>query len=268
MKFSNYLKTDFYKLKKSNWLWLMPIIIFGIMLLLYVLFLALVIIAKRGDVEVDPTNTIPLDGDILGKYLMFTAPSESNLPIILMVASAIFVCAEFKSGMTKIRLSRGANRVNMFFSKFIVMAGVAAVYTIGAYVLSTLFSAIFFGIKGFSAQEVGYFFRGIAISLYVNISIVSIYMMVAYLVRNLGGAIGACIGVYILGSVISSAGLLFSDGIAREIFNCLPSSLLTLAGSTGELSSANIIEIILVPFVFILVCNIVSVFTFRDRDVK
>ena len=268
MKFSNYLKADFYKLKKSNWLWLMPIIIFGIMLLLYVLFLVLVRLYMTGDVDVDPTNTIPLDGEILGKYLMFTAPSESNLPIILMVATAIYVCTEFKSGMTKIRISRGANRVNMFFSKFIVMVGVAVVYTVGAYVLSTLLSAIFFGIKGFSAQDVGYFFRSIGITLYVNISIVSIYMMVAYLIRNLGGAIGACIGVYILGGVISSAGALFSEGIIRDILNCIPSSLLTLAGSTGELSAANTIEVILVPFAFILICNIVSVFTFRDRDVK
>ena len=96
MKFSNYLKADFYKLKKSNWLWLMPIIIFGIMLLLYVLFLVLVRLYMTGDVDVDPTNTIPLDGEILGKYLMFTAPSESNLPIILMVATAIYpvICQE------------------------------------------------------------------------------------------------------------------------------------------------------------------------------
>ena len=269
MKFSNYLKADFYKLKRSNWIWIMPLILFGVILLLYVLMFLLMKLYATGEVEADPTNTIVLEATALGRMLLFTAPSESNLTILLMVACAIFVSSEFKSGMTKIRLSRGANKVSLYFSKFIMLAGVTIIFTIGSYILSAIFSLCFFNLEGFTALEFGYLVRSVVLSIYINLSIISIYMMLAYLIRNMGGTIGACIGTYVVGSLFATVASLFQDGTPiAEIFNCVPSQLLTIAGYAGEYNLANTLELIFVPLFFIVVCNIVSIFTFKNRDVK
>ncbi len=269
MKFSNYLKADFYKLKRSNWIWIMPLILFGVVLLLYVLLFILMKLYETGEVEPDPTNTLILEASALGRSLLFTAPSESNLTILLMVACAIFVSSEFKSGMTKIRLSRGANKVGLYFSKFIMLSGVTVVYTIGTFILSAILSLCFFNLNGFTALEFGYLIRSIVLSIYINLSIISIYMMLAYLVRNMGGTIGACIGTYVVGSLFSTVAALFQEGTpVAEIFNCVPSRLLTFAGFAGEYDLAKTLELIFVPLFFIVVCNIVSIFTFKNRDVK
>jgi len=131
MSFSNNLKTDFYRLKFSKWIWIMPIVFFVLMLILYALYYILYSAYQSGvapETDGIDSELLFMSGNI-GKIMLFEAPNQSDLYIALLVGSSLFICQEFNSGMTKIRVSRGNNRTHMFFSKFIVLSFVTIIYT-------------------------------------------------------------------------------------------------------------------------------------------
>ena len=260
--FSNILKADFYKLKFSKWVWILPIVYFSLILITYGIFYWIT------KMDIDDPDMIEFV-DLTKKGYLVTAPNSSNFCMGFVVVAAIFITREFKSGVTKLRISRGNNKVELFFSKFILLAGVTIVYTIGMYIISAIFSLCFFGVLDFTGTEIWRVVRSILFSCLVNVSIVSLSMMISYLIRNIGGSIAVNIAVVLTQSVLLALGMMVEEGHpVQYAMEALPANLVSSCGSLGEYNTTMLTLIIVVPIFVIAASTVISCLTFKARDVR
>lgn len=263
--FSNILKADFYRLKFSKWVWILPLVYFGLMLITYGLMYYIVHIGL--DIE---------DAEMMEMYIADSAKStltssvnSNNFVLGYVIVATIFICKEFKSGVTKLRISRGNNKTELFFSKLIILAGTVIVYTIGLYVVSAILNLAFFGVQSWTATEIANIFRSFALSCLVNVANVSIGIMIAYLIRNLGGSIAVNIGVVLTQTLLATiAAFIEGDHPLKYIMFGLPTNLISFAGVIESYETVMLVEIIVVPIVVIAITSVVSALTFKARDVK
>lgn len=265
--FSNIIKADFYKIKFSKWVWILPIVYFSLILITYGIFYW---ISKLDLSELmDDPEYSNMIISLTKKTYLVTAPNSSNFCMGFVVVAAIFITREFKSGITKLRISRGNNKVELFFSKFIILTGVTIVYTIGMYILSAILNLCFFGVLDFSSTEIWRVFRSLLLSCLVNVSIVSLAMMVSYLIRNIGGSIAVNIAIVLVQSVLLALGMMVEENHpVQYAMEALPANLVSSCGSLGEYNPTMLTLIIVVPIFVITVSIIVSCLTFKSRDVK
>ena len=264
--FSNIIKADFYKLKYSKWVWILPLVYFSLIIITYGIFYWITKI-DMSEIMDDPDMTEFLD--LTKKGYLVLAPNSSNFCMGFVVVASIFITREFRNGVTKLRISRGNNKVELFFSKFILLAGVTIVYTIAMYLLSAILSLCFFGVLDLTGTEIWRVFRSILLSSLVNVSIVSLAMMISYLIRNIGGSIAVNIGVVLVQSVLLALGMMVEENHpVQYAMRALPANLVSSCGSLGEYDLTMMTLIIVVPIFVIAASIIVSCLTFKSRDVK
>lgn len=262
--FSNIFKADLYKLKYAKWTWILPIVYFALMLISY----GLIYYILRIGMDLDEPMAEEFIA-ISAKDSLITSPNSSNFVLGFVIVTTIFICKEFKSGFTKLRISRGNNKTELYLSKLVILAGVTIVYTIGLYVLSAILNLAFFGIQSWSATEIANIFRSCALSCLVNVANVALGIMIAYLIRNLGGAIAVNIGIILTETLlVTIAAFIEGDHPLKYAMYGLPANLVSLAGNLDTYDTTILVELIVVPIFVITACSVISALTFKARDVK
>lgn len=199
---------------------------------------------------------------------LFASGSASLIEIFMMIIVCIFVGKDFSNGTMRLLISRGTNRLHAFFSKWLSMAILVVIYSL----FSLLICGILFSIKngGFGSSDFGTLARCFFLQLLVNLSLMSIFFMIAFLCRSSGAALGMSIGLYIILqlvlTVISTVSEISGGSTAWVAF--MPLQQMSVATSSEAYSTTELCSVIIMPIVYIAVSIATALATFLKRDIK
>jgi len=265
----NILKADLFRLSKHKSLWIAGIIMFGLLLFAYCTCWISIAVYKAADTSGD----IVLFEDLflsLGRDTLAGFSSYSMMTLLVAIITCIFVGKEFSNGTIRSLVSRGANRVQLYFSKWISLALLILVYSVCAILVCGIFTAFGgYGIE-FTAKQFGLLMRAFALQTLCNISTMSLVLAVCFLCRSsgssLGATIGTAIGINTLSSITVVVCTISESDISWVYF--MPLQQLQLAISLEQLSTVQICATVIMPIVYGVIGTVVGVCTFAKRDIK
>jgi ABC-2 type transport system permease protein len=197
-----------------------------------------------------------------------SALSNGNVQMLLAIFTAIFITSEFSHGTMKNVVSKGFLKLQIFFSKLITMIIAVYIIILANIIVGTLSATIVTGTVGdFTGEFVGEMLKTVGIELLLNAALAAVFVMVAMVIRNLGGAIAVSIlGVLTLAPLIYTALEVFIKSKIdftefSLLFNIMFYINETAAGSDYLRSS-------IVGIIFIVATTALGIFAFKKSDVK
>ena len=259
----NILKSDLFKLYKNKAFW--------ICLLLSVAVAVLMVLAIQAGINNITGNMghVPFAG-ILGLIsgvgaLTIFIPMNFHL-IFIAVFSSLFVASEFQTGTIKNTISRGAGRVNVFFSKFIVTAFASIVMFLAFVIAIVVTGTILWGfdpggiVTGISLLSM------IALQALTVLAFSALFTFTSMTLRGTGGAIAANVIIVTMASTLFSAiSLLLPNDFNLNDY-WLDWNLSNLA--TYSPDGAYVIQGVVIAVGWSVVSIIVGVSMFKMRDIK
>jgi len=242
----NILKSDFYKLKKSKAFWICTALclVFGV----------LMVTAFHVEIQSDLSRFGPGDHDYDNALLKSQAASavwglEQFLPmnfnvLLVGVFIAVFVTSEFSYGTIKNTLSRGADRVKVFFSKFIV-CGLAAVIMQTLFISALLTAgSIVWGFDPHGLSTPGSLLSVILSQMLAILSFAALFTFISTAMRSNGGSIATNIICSTMVSMLFTAlSMLFGGNIVLNDYwiGGVVSKLATVTPASGDVAHGIIV---------------------------
>ncbi len=265
----NILKADLFRLSKHKSLWIAGIIMFGLLFLIYCTFWISIGVSKAAEEAGD----IVLMEDFflsLGRTTLAGFSDFSMMTLLVAIITCIFVGKEFSNGTIRSLVSRGANRVRLYFSKWISLTLLILVYSVCAILVCGIFTAFGgYGIE-FTAKQFGLLMRAFALQTLCNVSTMSLVLALCFLCRSSGSSLGATIGIDIgLSTLISIIVVVCSISEADTSWiYFMPLQQMQLAISLEKLSTVQICAAVIMPIVYGVIGTVIGVCTFAKRDIK
>ncbi|MBR4800686.1 MAG: ABC transporter permease subunit [Clostridia bacterium] len=259
--FANTLKADFYKLGKMKSVYIAAAIMFGLIL---ITFVSVVALAHLSDAD--------SQSDILslfGSSILFGFVKSANIELLVTIIIGIFVGKEFSNGTVRLSVARGADRLQIYFSKLISIIVLIFGYMVGSLLVCGILTAIIGYSEPFTSLIFARLMRTFGLSFVALIASASIYMMIAFLTRSSGAALGASIGIYILIEIVVSIIVLIleSKGLNDTVIY-FPLQQLSLCVSDQEMEVATAMKLLFMPIGYMAVSTLVGLLTFLKRDIK
>lgn len=213
----NIIKSDFYKLRRSKAFWICAALcaVFGIF----------IVAAFHVEMQVDLAIQNPMDHDYVTALensqnasamwaLAQFLPMNFNA-LIVGVFISVFVTSEFIYGTIKNTLSRGAGRMKVFLSKFIVCGAAAVVMQLLFISALLAASSAVWGFDPHGVSTFGKLFGVILSQLLVILGFTALFTFISTALRSSGASIAANIMCATMISTLFSAfSLLFGAKIA------------------------------------------------------
>lgn len=286
--FALILSADLFRLRK------LKSVIVGLILMFFIIFLTFAVcwigtnLANRVDVgEGTPNeNGVIVDAngdpvvtqqekdqlialfDGMNKESLMASGSVASIELFVMIIVCIFVGKDFSNGTMRLAISRGTSRVNAFFSKWTSMAILVTAYSIFALVVCGILYSFKRG--AFTGQDFGILMRCFFLEWLVNLSTMSIFLMIAFLCRSSGSSLGVSIGLYIVLeialSIISTVTELSGGNTDWMMF--MPLQQMSVASSSATYSATELCAVIIMPIFYTLASIGVALGTFLKRDIK
>jgi len=259
----NTLKADFYKLKKSKAFWICSLLCIAIAVLM--------VVAMQAGISRAPSMSDPQEAaqfTALAEKASGVFALEQFLPmgfnlIFIGVFVAIFVSSEFGFGTMKNALSRGAERIKVFFSKFIICSGaalvmlflfIAALLTVGSIVWG-FGTATFTGVFGL-----------VFLQALIVIAYTALFVFISMTMRGTGGAIATnIISVTMTSTLLGAISMLFggSFNLSDYWLDWGVSKFAVLSPPSGD-----IVQGILIALGWGIASLTVGTILFKKQDVK
>ncbi len=229
-----------------------------------------VFVDENGDPVVTPAEKDAMLRlfDAMNKESLMSSGSIASIEFFMMIIICIFIGKDFSNGTVRLMISRGTSRVRAFFSKWTAAAILVAIYSLFALVVS----GILFSFKGvgFTGNDFGILMRCFFLEFLVNLSTMSIFLMIAFLCRSSGSSLGVSIGLYIVLeialSIISTVTELSGGNTAWTLF--MPFQQMAVAASSETPNTTELCAVIIMPIVYLGLSIGVGLTTFLKRDVK
>jgi|GEM_PF-821255 len=308
--FANTLASDFFKIGKMKSVYIGAAIMFALILISFAVLWFGIGSAQRAydaanshyeQVVNDPTSTQEqidyaeneldeanrdLASALKGRHSnLFQFASLINLELMLAIIIGIFVGKDFSNGTMRLAVARGTNRLQLYFSKFIVLATLTAGYMLASLLLCGIFTAIKGYGEAFTGLQFARLMRTVGLSYVAIMSSVSIFLMFAFLTRSSGAALGASLGFYIvLGVVVSILSVRFAiisiiggitgndDSLLNDpmyqAVTYLPMQQINYCITDGKMPIGEGMKFLFMPIAYTLLSTFVGAFTFLKRDVK
>ncbi len=302
---TNLLSSDFFKLRKLKSVWIGLVIMVVLTFLVYAIFWIGLNVAEHievtegvstqapsGEAIVDAPNVgevseqtpseeegisqadkdgIILSMRMLGNQLLTGFTGICGSELLIAIICCIFIGGEFANGSFRILISRGMNRVQLYFSKWITMATLVLAYSVFSLIVSGIFAAVKGYYPSFGGHEFGILMRAFGLQFLCNLATMTIVMMLCFLCRSSGSSLGATIGVYILfpiifGSIETVMGVMMGKNV--DWISFLPMQQSSIAQLATPLSTTEICAVVIMPIVYIALSMFVGLYTFIKRDVK
>ena len=308
--FANTLASDFFKLGKMKSVYIAAAIMFGLILISFAVLWYNVGSAQR---ELDRANThyeqvinnpSSTDEDVVNAQEevaiaqselesaskskhsnLFQFASLINLELLIAIIIGIYVGKDFSNGTIRLAVARGADRRHVYFSKLTVLAVLTLGYMLGSLLICGIFTAIKGYGEAFTGLEFARLMRTFALSYVAVMSAVSIFLMIAFLTRSSGAALGASLGFYmVLGVIVSILSIRFAivsiigdiagDESALEhdkmyqAITYLPMQQLSYCISDGKMKITEAMKFLFMPIAYTLLSSFIGIFTFLKRDIK
>ena len=197
-------------------------------------------------------------------YMIFK--EKAFLPYFMPVLQAIFITmlitSEYNMGIIKDSVSLGFSRTKIYMSKLITIS-VGSIFMMFIAILFTVITSTFvFGIYGsFSMSDLLLACRMISIQALLYTAYGSIFLMIAVLIKNIGGTMAFTIfSSLILGSLSSIIGNSYVGRI-----------LLLMNFSPVAMPHPQVKDIwiaIAAALAYLILCSGVGGFTFKKQDIK
>ena len=267
------IQSDLFKLKKHKSVWIGMAVMFAVILLQYcVYWFALLATDVAGAIAPDDEFQFAMAAVYaLGRSLLAGYSDTAMVSLLTLIITCIFIGKEFSSGWVRVTVSRGANRIKLFFSKWISIACLILVYSVFAFLICGIFTSFKgYGIE-FDGHQFGLLIRCFVLQILCNLSAMSIAMMLTFLIRSSGGSLGACIGLYIgfnlILSIVQAVSMMNGD-INSDWIMFMPLQQSAVASTLEELTTTQICAVAIMPIVYTAIAMTVSLLTFIKRDIK
>jgi len=267
------IKADLFKLKKHKSVYIGLAVMFAMILIVYCIYwIGTAIIENAHPAD---QSALEMQQELLkllsplGRQSLAGFSETCSMSLFVSIIACIFIGKEFSNGTMRIAVSRGANRIRLYFSKWISLA----VLTVAYYVIVILVCGIFTAIKGyglpFDGAQFGLLMRCFALQLLCNLSTMSIVVMIAFLCRSSGASLGATIGAYIALSMIFGIAATVSglSGNADWIM-FMPLQQGTVASSLAKFSATELCAVLIMPVAYAAIATSIGIITFIKRDIK
>lgn len=207
--------------------------------------------------------------DDLNSQSLTASGSVASIEFFIMIIACIFIGKDFSNGTMRLLVSRGKNRTQLFFSKWLALAILVTIYSLFALVVcGILFS--FKGSGSFSAHDFGILMRCFALEWLANIASMSIFLMIAFLCRSSGSSLGVSIGLWLVMDIavtVVTTVMQISGGNTDWIM-FMPLQQMAVATSTAKYSATELCAAIIMPLAYIGASIGVGLSTFLKRDIK
>lgn len=249
----NILKSDFYKLRKSRAFWICTLVC----MVLAVLFASVV--------QAGVTNAEAVDGRGAAEMLATVLFTGFNI-FVIAVFVPMFTASEFQYGTIKNTLSRGAGRVKVFFSKFIVCA-CADLVMLMVFILAFLASGS--ALWGYDPNGIGVFSGLITMIPLQALMIIAYTALFTFTSMTLRGTVGAIAtnvaSLAMVTMLLSTISTIFSEtfNLADYWIGWGVSNLATLTPASGD-----IIQGVIIALAWSVASIAVGTTLFKKVDVK
>lgn len=265
------LKSNFYRLSKLKSIWIALAIMFGLILLSFAIYWFTL-------------NIIPqtIDGDYFalqqetvlsqGRSLLYGSSSTISLELFVAIIACILIGNDFAGGFVSIMSAKGTSRATTYFSKWLTLIILAISYVLFGVIMSGIFYSFTTYETAFTALDFGYLMRNIAMQILSAISIVSIFVMIAFLTRSKGSSMAMSLLSYILidivVSLISAILVVTTENYSDTWTYFMPFMQMDVACTVGKLDTTKIIAGVVMPIVYTAISSIIGYFNFERRDIK
>jgi len=248
----NILKSDFYKLGKSKTFLICTLLSVGMSLLLVA------------------TMTNPEAADMFGEQsgigaLTGLLAMNAHLQVIAAFVT-VFVTLEFRLGTIKNTISRGAGRVQVILSKFLV-SSVASIIILLAFMLTIMLSGtILWGFDPSGIVTISGLIRMLTLQILITIAYTALFTFISIAFRNLAGAlVTSFVYVAIFPFILGGLTHLFGGGIdfSRFSLEWAMANLATLSPAPGD-----ILRGVIIALIWMAVALEIGMGIFYKRDVK
>lgn len=249
----NLLGADFYKLRRSKSFW----ICLGIL----VTIVAYVIIDFSSSAHIKEQFSPSTFHWI---YMFFYEKSffPYFVPLFQAIFITMFITSEYSTGTIKDSVSLGFSRTKIYMSKLITVSIGSILMMLVATFFIVITSIFVFGIYGsFSMYDLILLARMILIQFLLYTAYASIFLMIAFLIKNIGGTMA--FGIF-FSLIIGSLGTLFGDGYLARI-------LLLKNFSPTAVPHPQAVDIrigIAVGLAYLILCSGIGGFIFKKQDIK
>jgi len=264
----NILKSDFYKLKKSK--------AFLVCTILCIAFAVLMVTAMQVGMNQALANPNSNDPEMMqfaemasqasGIWaLTYFLPMGFNI-IFVGVFVAIFVSSEFGFGTMKNTLSRGADRIKVFFSKFVVCSCAALVMLFAFIVALLTAGSILWGFDPSGIVTLSNMLGMISLQSLMIVAFTALFVFISMTMRGTGGAIATNIICVTMASTLFGAiSMLFGGSINLSDYwlSWGVSKLATLAPPSGD-----VVQGILIALGWGIASIVAGTTLFKKIDVK
>lgn len=195
---------------------------------------------------------------------------DSDIMLMVVILMAVLVGGDFSARTLQTQIAAGFGRFEIIISRFLSTM-VAYVILQAIYVgITGIGSTILFGFgSAVSGEMIGELLLDIVLSLLLAMTMLSIYMLFAFLLKSTGATIGVCLPTMLMGVSIIN----FISGVSRVMRDVMS---FTPFGQQMALSDGGLIYTQeLDPVKFILVCVVwlagfisLTFLSFRNAELK
>lgn len=210
----NILKSDFYKLRKSKAFWICTFLCIAFAFLMVSALQVGITRAIANPNDPELAQMLEMQPQLSGVFAVTTfLPMGFNI-IFVGVFIAIFVSSEFAFGTMKNTLSRGAERIKVFFSKFVV-CGSAALVMLLAFIATLLTAgSIMWGFDPGGIATYSGLLGIVLLQALMIIAFTALFVFISMTMRGTGGAIATnIICVTMASTLLSAISMLFGGAI-------------------------------------------------------
>lgn len=249
----NLLEADFYRLRRSR--------TFFICLGILVLLAAYIIIDFSSSAHIKEELSPSTFHWI---YILFREKSflPYFIPLLQAIFISMFITSEYSTGTIKDAVSLGFERWKVYMSKLITVSA-ASFFMMLAAAFSTGITAIFvFGIYGsFSVYDLLLFIRMFLIQGLLYTAYGSVFLMIAFLIKNIGGTMAFTI---LFSLIVGSLGSVVGNGYMGRILlfmNFTPTA-------APHPQAVDITIAIAAALAYLTFCLGIGGFIFKKQDIK
>jgi ABC-2 type transport system permease protein len=259
----NLLRSDFYRLVRSKSFYICAIVAIALNSLnLLIMYWASKVNTDQKDLY---ASLLPKDGIDFALKSM----SDSNAMTIISVFVSIFVVAEFSHGTMKNVVSKGFSKIPIYFSKLITMLVAGYLIILGTIIGAAVSATIITGKFGtFTGDYFVQILKTTGMELLLFLAFTALLLLVATLVRNLGGVIA--INFIGLMTVLPLLFLALQYLIKGKIKITTYDLFYNISYFTGNLAATgtDYLRGVLVGLAFLIIATALGIFAFIKSDIK
>ncbi len=267
---TNLLKSDFYKLFRSKYFYICNIILLAFVVITLITSIVMkTSIEKLGNDLEDFTHFTDFLNGIHSFPVFFSLSSTIFLLVAIIISN--FVTLEFSQGTIKNIISIGHPREYVYLSKLLTMLFSALHIVLSSLIFMVLSYTIAFGFGKIPENFYPELIRMLLLEFLVIFSVVSFFLMLAFLYRKNSSAISTSIIIIFLSPIVFS--LINALGNYYFKFKEFQSEKYLMISYSDifadyKIEQKDIITGIIVCILTIIITTAIGMFTFKKRDIN